>query len=672
MNSTARAPDPRPGNPAHPAYRADIDGLRAIAVLSVVGFHAFPMAVPGGFAGVDIFFVISGFLISTLIFEGLQQGSFRFAAFYGRRIRRIFPAVLVVLVATLAFGWFVLLADEYKQAGKHVAGGAGFVSNLVLWGESGYFDDAAATKPLLHLWSLGIEEQFYIAWPLLLWLAWKCRASLLAVVVAVAAASFMFNLATYSIDPVADFYSPLTRFWELLAGSMLAWMKIRRPDAVAALAARAGAAGGLALFGAACMAAAFALLSGGQPYPGLWAVLPVLGTVLVIAAGPAAWLNRALLSKPPLVWFGLISYPLYAWHWPILSFARIVEGRAPGAAVRVAAVLASIALAWLTYRLIEVPIRFGARASLKTTALVLVMSIAGMAGYAIYRADGIESRAVARLYRHIGEARADWTYPKGLARIEREGVTLYASDARPPRVLLFGDSHVEQFGPRVAQLSARGGLPPTALLTGGGCPAIPDVYDDQHPGCRDLVARFERLLEQTPEARTVVIGGCWNCYFIDMVRPPSGEGRSYDYYYERDGVKARFRGENGTTLALASLGRFLAKLAKTHTVFLLLDNPSSLYFDPRSMVKNRLASSPAELLAETAPPPAEQVALNDTLRALGLAAGVRVIDQLPAICPGNACARFDRDGRPIYWNDSHLRSLFVIESAGYLDAIWGR
>ena len=135
MNSTARAPDPRPGNPAHPAYRADIDGLRAIAVLSVVGFHAFPMAVPGGFAGVDIFFVISGFLISTLIFEGLKQGSFSFAAFYGRRIRRIFPAVLVVLVATLAFGWFVLLADEYKQAGKHVADGAGFVSNLVLWGD---------------------------------------------------------------------------------------------------------------------------------------------------------------------------------------------------------------------------------------------------------------------------------------------------------------------------------------------------------------------------------------------------------------------------------------------------------------------------------------------------------------------------------------------------------
>ena len=173
--------------PAHselltlPKYRADIDGLRAIAVLSVVGFHAFPKWVAGGFIGVDIFFVISGFLISTIIFGNLTAGTFSFIEFYSRRVRRIFPALLLLLIACYAFGWFALLADEYKQLGKHIAGGAGFVSNLVLWNERGYFDNSAVTKPLLHLWSLGIEEQFYIVWPLLLWLASRLRVNLLAV-----------------------------------------------------------------------------------------------------------------------------------------------------------------------------------------------------------------------------------------------------------------------------------------------------------------------------------------------------------------------------------------------------------------------------------------------------------------------------------------------------------
>lgn len=158
---------------SHPKYRPDIDGLRAIAVLSVVIFHAFPTWVKGGFVGVDIFFVISGFLISTIIFENLSKDSFSFFEFYSRRVKRIYPVLLVVLSVCFLFGWFALLADEFKILGKHLAAGAGFVSNLVLWSESGYFDNAADTKPLLHLWSLGVEEQFYIIWPLLAWFAWK-------------------------------------------------------------------------------------------------------------------------------------------------------------------------------------------------------------------------------------------------------------------------------------------------------------------------------------------------------------------------------------------------------------------------------------------------------------------------------------------------------------------
>lgn len=198
---------------SHPKYRPDIDGLRAVAVSSVVLFHAFPNLLPGGFIGVDVFFVISGFLISTIIFENLERGTFDFFEFYARRIKRIFPALLLVLASCFVFGWFALLTDEYKQLGKHIASGAGFLSNIILWNESGYFDNSADTKPLLHLWSLGIEEQFYLLWPAIAWAAWKGRVSGLLVAVIIAAASFLLNLKGIASDAVGAFYSPQTRFW---------------------------------------------------------------------------------------------------------------------------------------------------------------------------------------------------------------------------------------------------------------------------------------------------------------------------------------------------------------------------------------------------------------------------------------------------------------------------
>ena len=212
----------------HPKYRPDIDGLRAIAVLAVVAFHAFPNWIKGGFIGVDVFFVISGYLISTIIFENLDRGTFSFSEFYIRRIKRIFPALIFVLTTCFVFGWFILIADEYRQLGKHIAAGAGFISNIIFWNEAGYFDNAADTKPLLHLWSLGIEEQFYIVWPLLLWFSWKRNFNLLIITVIVAGASFILNINGVKHDMVATFYSPQSRFWELLSGSLLAWVTLYR------------------------------------------------------------------------------------------------------------------------------------------------------------------------------------------------------------------------------------------------------------------------------------------------------------------------------------------------------------------------------------------------------------------------------------------------------------
>lgn len=374
----------------HPNYRADIDGLRAIAVLSVIGFHAFPHTVRGGFIGVDIFFVISGFLISSIIFDNLYRDRFSFAEFYTRRIKRIFPALLMVLIACYAFGWFALYADEYEQLGKHIAGGAGFISNLVLLSESGYFDNSAETKPLLHLWSLGIEEQFYIVWPLLLWFTWKLRLNLLTITIVVAVISFALNIVSVRSDAAVAFYSPLTRFWALLAGSSLAYIKLQKMSFFAAPTYRLDNV--QSFFGASLIAIGILIITEERSFPGWWAVLPTMGTALIISAGNQAWVNSKVLSNRVLVWFGLISYPLYLWHWVLLSFARIVESATPSREVRITAVGISIVLAWLTYKLIEKPIRFGKNSAVITIALVLLMVVVGSVGYNTYRQNGLEFR----------------------------------------------------------------------------------------------------------------------------------------------------------------------------------------------------------------------------------------------------------------------------------------
>ena len=396
----------------HPKYRPDIDGLRAVAILSVVGFHAFPEWIKGGFIGVDIFFVISGYLISTIIFDSLEHKHFSFAEFYSRRIKRIFPALLVVLVSCFVFGWFALLADEYKQLGKHIAGGAGFVSNFIFWNESSYFDNAAETKPLLHLWSLGIEEQFYIVWPLLLWLAWKRNFNFLTITLIVVLISFVLNISKVGADAVATFYSPQTRFWELLAGSILAYTTLHRPQFKHSFDAWLGKIifahpsdmDGKALrnikafVGAGLIAAGVLVITKEYHFPGWWALLPILGAVLLISAGTQAWLNRVVLSNKILVWFGLISFPLYLWHWPLLAFARIVESETPSRQIRIVAVLLSVLLAWLTYRLIEKPIRFGNHGKAKTIGLFVLMAIVGVVGYNIYKRDGLEFRKIAQIH----------------------------------------------------------------------------------------------------------------------------------------------------------------------------------------------------------------------------------------------------------------------------------
>jgi peptidoglycan/LPS O-acetylase OafA/YrhL len=391
-------------------YRPDIDGLRAVAVLSVVAFHAFPNSLRSGFVGVDIFLVISGFLITSIILNGVTKGQFSFVTFYARRIKRIFPALIVVLIACLLAGWFLLFADEYRYLGKHTAAGAGFVSNFALWQESNYFDVAANRKILLHLWSLGIEEQFYLIWPALIWVAWRLRLNSFILFATVFTASVIYSIEETPLDPIAAFYSPAARFWELAAGSLLAhitffaprpatWIEHTVATIVSAVLFQRGDIDKdkvyrdfLSTTGMALIFSSVFIITRRNEFPGWWALMPVAGAYLTIAAGPAAWLNRLLLSNQIMVWFGTISYPLYLWHWPLLAFARNFYGRTPPASLHAALVLIAIVLAWLTYRYVEKSVRFGYRQVWIAPALTVAMLVIGALGAVDFSYNGFSGR----------------------------------------------------------------------------------------------------------------------------------------------------------------------------------------------------------------------------------------------------------------------------------------
>ncbi len=425
-------------------YRPDIDGLRAISILAVVLFHAFPGRFPAGFVGVDVFFVISGYLIGGLIVDELAEGRFTFARFYARRIRRIFPSLIVVLLAVYVTAWFVLFPGEFRQLGRHIAGAALFLSNFVLLDEAGYFDASSSAKLLLHLWSLAIEEQFYLVWPLLCFVAWRRRFDMLALTLAVLAGSFAVNILT--ADPATDFYSPLSRFWELNTGTAVALLQ-RRGGRFSHASWSDAVNGLVTLAGVVLLAAAF-VLPKVETYPGWWALLPVGGSALLIAARPDFWIHRHILASRPFVFVGLISYPLYMWHWPVLSYAWILHGGIAPAWVRAAAVVASFALAWATYAFVERPIRFAPNIPFRTPALIGAVVLASVAGLVAMQQDGFQNRPVALLNRALEkdlriplEARMSDGSCERLLGVRTQGDEVCLANSARPRLLFIGDSH---------------------------------------------------------------------------------------------------------------------------------------------------------------------------------------------------------------------------------------
>ncbi len=642
-------------------YRTDIDGLRAFAVLSVMFYHAFPKGVTGGYVGVDVFFVISGFLISKILFIELAEHRFSFATFYGRRIRRIFPALAVCLAAVLAYGFVSLMPSELAQLGKHVFFGASFLSNMVLWSESGYFDSAASSKPLLHLWSLGIEEQFYILWPALLWIAFKIKAAMGRLLAALFITSFAVNIALSVTSISDDFYLPISRFWELLAGAWLAW----RSEIVLTPNVRSW----ISVAGLAALMTPVTLFTPEMRFPGWLALLPVAGTVAILLAGPEAMVNRIVLSNRVVVFVGLISYPLYLWHWPLISYAYVIRmGKPPTPLMAMALVAASFLLAWATYRFIEYPARFGAYRHRVTKIVATCMAALGACGLAVWIKSGFPERFPALPgidIRKIVDATFDVAFiraTKGMEVLDDRGwIVVTHLGHGEHKVALSGDSLLFQYGHRVQQLADDGRLTAsTYFVAGGKCPPVPGVIQqDKLALCANLPGILVDLV-QRENVQSVVLGASWLTY------------REHGMLVEREGRRLPLNTRDGMDVFYSNLEDYVRLLqAQRAKVYLVLGTPLHDRFDPKQMVTRSLTGFRIAPNVEEAIPMAELQALyapiNAKLRTVSEHTGATLSIPFPTSAASLMAARLS-SVRPS--RNTQTSRIYVPSLCGSICASW--
>jgi peptidoglycan/LPS O-acetylase OafA/YrhL len=544
-------------------YRADVDGLRAVAVVAVIAYHAFPGALRAGFSGVDVFFVISGYLISSLIWRGLADGTFSPLTFYARRVLRLFPALLVVLAACLVAGWWLLAPSGYEDLGRDTAAAAVYLSNFVFWRESGYFAPAASARPLTHLWSLAVEEQFYVLYPWLLIATFRRKRATVMLLLGILAASFAVSVVILRVDPAQAFYLLPSRFWELLAGGLLAYAQFNATWQPSQRLANLASLCGLAL-----LPLAFAGPQGGSDFPGWWALAPVAAGALLVAGGPHAALNRLVLARRPLVFVGRISYPLYLWHFPLLSFARARYGTlSTGATLAVVAL--SFVLAFLTYRLLELPLRsYVRRVSWKPVPVLVVLMLAlGGGGLVVDRSGGAPSRLPLLMRKLTGYTYAyKPVYREGTCflRNDQDATAFTASCVEPgtkPLLFLWGDSHAADLYPglRALETSRRFRI---AQFTASSCPPFAHYSPPHRPFCEELnrvvlaklralhpqevvlSAAWERYNDRTPLIRTVALLRRLHVPSIVLVGPgpdwPQGLPQVlYTIFQERNALPTR-------------------------------------------------------------------------------------------------------------------------------------
>ena len=489
-------------------YREDIDALRGLAVLLVVVYHAFPELVPGGFIGVDVFFVISGYLITSIISISIKNNDFSLKEFYARRIRRLFPALITVLLVVLGFGWLVLYPEEYQQLGAHVTKSVIFLLNFQLINEINYFDVESHYKPLLNLWTLSIEEQYYIFWPLIILFFFKIKKNPGYILFLIFIISFSINVYFAKDYSQKVYYHTLTRFWQLAAGSLLAlWLtnhKVLQSTNSSKIKILVG-------WGGVTLIAIGALWINGQMvYPGLLAIVPVLGAAMVIIS------NIKLKQYFGLVKLGLISYPLYLWHWVIISFLYIYLSRKPETFVLILAVLLSLTFAYLTHKYIE---QFRYQKS-STSYLILILIIVGLFGFYLKKKGGLPDRSNMQSYieklQHLKrEPAKDETcvnYSRSMLDSEQTfhycRADLDIKNKAKKLIAIIGDSHAHVLFTGISKVARSKGYE-TILLANSSCPTLKGFeWGDNNlliETCKQSIKEILTIIQKEPRIEKVIM-----------------------------------------------------------------------------------------------------------------------------------------------------------------------
>lgn len=514
-------------------YRPEIDGLRAIAIVSVVLFHA-GAVLHGGFLGVDVFFVISGYLITQLIVNELDRGQFHFYNFWLRRARRILPALIIVTIFCLALGWFFLLPNDFRNLGRSAIALSAFSSNIYFWLKSGYFAPPAQTQPLLHTWSLSVEEQFYILFPALVYLltryAFRLRAWLIFLLMILSLILLIYKMKS---DTIAAFFLLPTRAWELFLGSVVALHFANKKTYSMACSEL------LSVLGIMLIGCAVFFYNPNSIFPAWGPIAACLGTTIIIISNQnKRFFIGRVLSSPPLVGVGLISYSLYLWHWPFLVFAQYITANKLGFLQRMVIVAASFFMAWVSYRWIETPFR---RKQLLVepkkfiTLTLALICILTATSFLINRENGVPDRLDPRTYIAYKAARYQ-LMQRSMCKRLFVSKRLHICDSNAPMsqkpdFVLWGDSHADMLKPVIKKLAKQYHV----KFWSYKCIPLLDVYDVarsdslRHSQCTTMNHALIQVIRQR-HIKNVIFSSFWEQFVEGREVPLDGAGQRDTFY----------------------------------------------------------------------------------------------------------------------------------------------
>lgn len=635
---------------ASSAFRKDINGLRAWAVIAVLLFH---FGIPGfgaGFVGVDIFFVISGYLMTGIILRGLEQGDFSLRQFYLARARRIVPALMLLIVVLLALGWFWLPTPDYKGLGRESTYALGFISNAFYVRTAGYFDSAAHEKWLLHTWSLGIEMQFYLLYPVLALVLWKIKSGVRTFawsLVSLFALSLGWSLYISALKPVEAFYLLPTRGWELAAGGLLFLLERKAPRWLVGKGFWVYSAGLLFwLIG-------FVLIDAGLVWPSGWALLPVLGTALIILANQATS-QPIWLVNPLTQWLGNISYSLYLWHWPLVVALYFV-GLHNNLGWITAGLLLSLLLGQLSYRFVENPVRKGlARVNYKPQLLLLgfVALGVGLSAKAV-RSLSFEGRLPALVELASGEVTNRDPRTKECFSAAKTTSPGCIYGAEQIGAVLMGDSHSASVVTALGKVALENEM---GVLFWGkdSCPTLDNIEytkGDNKQNCKQLNEWAFTQLDEYPNAPLILVSRT-STYLMGPNEPGRASeiegitvhfGQSFESRFDPAYVKEFQKAVTGTA----------CRLAQKRPVFLVRPTPEFGESVSRTLLRNYYRGVTEDIRLPLSEYHQRNHYVWEAQDAAAEQCGVKILDPLPYLCDEEYCYG-SRNGRPLYFDDDHL------------------